>query len=175
MAVRDAVTMDVKETSTSNLLDGVAIAVVSPIVIPALLLGLRPVAKTVLKGSLVLTNQVRQWATSTSAGWRGLVAEARVGPNIARMSAPPAAAGERPPQAPEGEETDLQSLRGVGTKFAELLTAAGVESIRALARRNPANLHEKLVQVNEQQHIVYQPPSLELVTAWIEQAQTEEV
>jgi predicted flap endonuclease-1-like 5' DNA nuclease len=68
---------------------------------------------------------------------------------------------------------DLQQLTGVGRKFAELLREAGVESIRALARRNAANLHEKLVQINEQQQIVSLVPSLELVTDWITQAQNE--
>jgi hypothetical protein len=48
-----------------------------------------------------------------------------------------------------------------------------VETVRELARRNPANLHEKLVQVNEQEHVVDLVPSLEQVTDWIAQAQGE--
>ena len=39
-----------------------------PIVVPALMLGLRPVAKTVMKGGLFLTGTVKQLATATSAG-----------------------------------------------------------------------------------------------------------
>jgi predicted flap endonuclease-1-like 5' DNA nuclease len=49
----------------------------SPIIVPALLLRLRPVAKTVIKGSLYVTGRVTQLATATSAGWSDLLAEAR--------------------------------------------------------------------------------------------------
>jgi hypothetical protein len=61
----------------ATLLDGAALVVVSPIVIPALLLGLRPVAKTFIKGSLFLTATIKQLTLATSEGWGGLVAEAR--------------------------------------------------------------------------------------------------
>ena len=74
-----------------------------------------------------------------------------------------------PPQ--QEDEDDLQSITGIGSKWAALLETAGVETVRELARRNPANLHEKLVQVNEQEHVVDLVPSLEQITDWIVQVQ----
>jgi predicted flap endonuclease-1-like 5' DNA nuclease len=63
--------------NATSLLDGALLVLMSPIIVPALLLGLRPVAKTVVKGSLCVTGSVTQLATATSAGWRDLLAEAR--------------------------------------------------------------------------------------------------
>jgi hypothetical protein len=42
-----------------------------------------------------------------------------------------------------------------------LLKTAGVETVRELARRNPEHVYEKLMQVNEQEHVVDLLPSLE--------------
>jgi len=176
----------------ANLLDGAALVVVSPIVVPALLLGLRPVAKTVIKGSLVLTARIKQLALATSEGWGALVADARA---QARTAPAPGGAGtlvEPPHEAhaapvpgtpgtdsavaeppPQAETAGLQSITGIGSKWALLLQTAGVETVRELARRNPAHLHEKLMQVNEQAHVVELLPSLEQVTDWVAQAQGE--
>jgi hypothetical protein len=118
------------------------------------------VAKTVIKGSLLLTGTVKQ-----------LVAEAC---GNARSTTVPGGEGSVAAQPQQTHEADLQRLTGIGRKYAELLREAGVESIRTLARRNPKNLHEKLLQVNERQQIVSQVPSLELVVDWITQAQSEE-
>lgn len=45
---------------------------------------------------------------------------------------------------------DLFRLSGVAGQTAELMEAAGVDSVRELATRNPANLHVKLMEVNQQ-------------------------
>jgi predicted flap endonuclease-1-like 5' DNA nuclease len=79
--------------------------------------------------------------------------------------------GAEPP--PHADNADLQRMTGIGSKWAMLLKTAGVETVRELARRNPAHLHEKLMQVNEQEHVVDLLPSLEQVTDWIGQAQGE--
>jgi hypothetical protein len=50
----------------SNILEGAVIVFVSPLVVPALVLGLRPVAKTVMKGGLCLTGMVQHLVTVTS-------------------------------------------------------------------------------------------------------------
>jgi len=76
-------------------------------------------------------------------------------------------------EPPPAERANLQSLTGIGSQWAALLQTAGVETVRDLARRNPANLHEKLIQVNEQEHVVDLVPSLEQITEWIAQAQGE--
>lgn len=67
---------------------------------------------------------------------------------------------------------DLFRVPGVGTQYSELLEAAGVDSVPELAQRNPANLHAKLVEVNEAKHLVRQVPSLTQVTGWITEAKT---
>jgi predicted flap endonuclease-1-like 5' DNA nuclease len=154
--------------------------VLSPLVVPALVLGLRPVAKVLMKGGLVLTGTIKQLATTTSEGWSAWVAEARGTVRADAADVPGAAgtdralvvaAGDQPqPPAP----ADLQRLTGIGRKYAELLRAAGVNSVRALARYSPQTLHEQLRQGNAQHQIVRQAPSLELVAHWITQAQSEE-
>ena len=194
MAVQEEVTTD-GGTLGSTILDGAALVMVLPIVVPALLLGLRPVAKTFIKGSLFLSDTVKRLAMATSEGWGDLVAEAR---SQARTAPAPGVAGtlgEPPPQAnaaplpgttgtasavadtvaepPPADHADLQRMTGIDSKWAMLLKTAGVETVRELAQRNPAHLHEKLIQVNEQAHVVDLLPSLEQVTDWIGQAKGE--
>ncbi len=65
---------------------------------------------------------------------------------------------------------DLFRVKGVGGEFAELLEAAGVDTVPALARRNPANLQKKMAEVNEAKNLVRRAPSLKEVTGWVEQA-----
>lgn len=65
---------------------------------------------------------------------------------------------------------DLFRVKGVGGEFAELLEAAGVDTVPALARRNPANLQKKMAEVNEAKSLVRRAPSLKEVTGWVEQA-----
>jgi predicted flap endonuclease-1-like 5' DNA nuclease len=169
MTFQEEETKAVRGGLESNILDGAAMVLVSPIVVPALLLGLRPMAKTFLKGGLFLTATLKQLARGTSAGWSNIVAEARSEARTVVLPEPEEATAEQPQQFEEG---DLQHITGVGRKFAELLQASGVESLRALARRNPAHLHEKLMQVNVQRQIVSHAPSLEQVTEWVAQAKS---
>src|SRR5262245_23756149 len=67
---------------------------------------------------------------------------------------------------------DLFRLKGVQTQYAELLEAAGVDSVPELAQRNPANLHSALVQVNEAKKLVRKLPTAEQVAEWVGQAKT---
>ncbi|MCW3992655.1 MAG: DUF4332 domain-containing protein [Candidatus Bathyarchaeota archaeon] len=41
---------------------------------------------------------------------------------------------------------------------------------RELSRRNPENLHAKILEVNEEKKLVRRPPSLNAVKDWVEQA-----
>ena len=45
---------------------------------------------------------------------------------------------------------DLSRINGVSTQYADLLECAGVDTVPELAQRNAANLHEKMVSVNEE-------------------------
>ena len=65
---------------------------------------------------------------------------------------------------------DLFRIKGVEGQYAELLEAAGVDSIPELAQRNPANLHAALVEVNEAKNLVRKLPTPEQVADWVGQA-----
>jgi predicted flap endonuclease-1-like 5' DNA nuclease len=45
---------------------------------------------------------------------------------------------------------DLFRVKGIAGQFAELLEAAGVDTVKELATRNPENLAEKLTATNDQ-------------------------
>ena len=172
MAYQQAVAKNLSRGARSNLLDGAALLIASPIVVPALLLGLRPLAKTVVKGSLLLSDMVKEFITMTRESGSEIAAEARSMTKTTRVAAT-AASTEQPQPRDEVEKNELQRITGIGEKFAALLSEVGVGSLRDLARRNPENLHERLAQVNEQQQIVSQVPALELVEDWITQAQKD--
>ena len=65
---------------------------------------------------------------------------------------------------------DLFRVKGVAGQFAELLEAAGVDTVREFCSRVPENLHAKLVEVNESRHLVGRLPSLEQLRELIETA-----
>lgn len=65
---------------------------------------------------------------------------------------------------------DLYRITGVGSEYADLLEAAGVDTVVELAQRQAANLQAKLFDVNEQKKLVRSVPSESQVTGWIEQA-----
>lgn len=67
---------------------------------------------------------------------------------------------------------DLYRIKGVGAEYADLLEAAGVDTVRELAKRKAANLAQGLVDLNEAKKIVRQIPSAKRVAAWIEEAKT---
>ncbi len=69
---------------------------------------------------------------------------------------------------------DLMRVRGVGSEYADLLEAAGVDSCVELARRNAANLHAAMAEVNASKKLVRQLPSAAMVTRWIDHARTLE-
>jgi hypothetical protein len=65
---------------------------------------------------------------------------------------------------------DLFRIKGMGSEYADLLEAAGVDSAVELAQRNSANLTAALAQANERTSLVRALPSESEVTGWIEQA-----
>lgn len=67
-------------------------------------------------------------------------------------------------------QVDLIRIKGVGEEYAELLEAAGVDTVPELAQRNPASLHQKMIEVNDKKKLVRRPPSEEQVENWITQA-----
>lgn len=67
---------------------------------------------------------------------------------------------------------DLKRIKGVERQYAELLEASGVDTVVELAQRNPVNLHQKMLETNEEKRLVRRPPSLSMVERWIGQAKT---
>ncbi len=65
---------------------------------------------------------------------------------------------------------DLLRLVGVGPEVAELLEAAGVDSVPELAQRNVESLVTALTETNAARNLVRQMPSPADITDWIEQA-----
>lgn len=65
---------------------------------------------------------------------------------------------------------DLYRISGVGSEYAELLEAAGVDTVPDLARRSAENLTVKLAEVNEAKKLTRRAPTLAEVTKWIEHA-----
>lgn len=65
---------------------------------------------------------------------------------------------------------DLFRINGVASQFAELLKAAGVDTVKELRTRNAENLHAKLVEVQEEKKITRTVPGLSQVEDFIAQA-----
>jgi predicted flap endonuclease-1-like 5' DNA nuclease len=67
---------------------------------------------------------------------------------------------------------DLFRIKGVQKQYAELLEAAGVDSVPELSHRVPANLFAKMKEVNAEKHLVRKLPGPKQVAGWIEQAKS---
>lgn len=65
---------------------------------------------------------------------------------------------------------DLARVKGISTQYADLLEAAGVDTVPELAQRNADNLHAKMIEVNSAKKLVRQVPALAQVQDWISQA-----
>lgn len=65
---------------------------------------------------------------------------------------------------------DLFRISGVGQEYAELLEAAGVDTVPELATRKPENLTAKMEEVNEKKKLTRKTPSLKEVEKWVEEA-----
>lgn len=65
---------------------------------------------------------------------------------------------------------DLARIDGIGPQFAELLEAAGVDSVAELAQRNAENLHTKLVEVNASKNLVNRVPGLGEIERFVSEA-----
>jgi hypothetical protein len=65
---------------------------------------------------------------------------------------------------------DKMRIKGVGEDYAELLEAAGVDTVRELKYRNPGNLAKRMAEVNKRLKLVRLLPSEKVVVRWIETA-----
>jgi predicted flap endonuclease-1-like 5' DNA nuclease len=69
---------------------------------------------------------------------------------------------------------DLFRINGIASQFAELLKATGVDTVKELKMRNPANLHKMLVDTNEQKKLTRAVPALSQIEDFINQAKLME-
>jgi predicted flap endonuclease-1-like 5' DNA nuclease len=67
---------------------------------------------------------------------------------------------------------DLMRVKGVGSEFSDLLEAAGVDTVKELAVRDPAKLVVKLAEVNEAKKLCRRTPTANEVEAWVKEAKT---
>jgi predicted flap endonuclease-1-like 5' DNA nuclease len=65
---------------------------------------------------------------------------------------------------------DLFRIKGVGSEYADLLEASGVDTVVELAKRVPENLVAKMTEVNGVKKLVRKLPVLKQVTNWVDQA-----
>lgn len=65
---------------------------------------------------------------------------------------------------------DLFRVKGIAGQFAELLEAAGVDTVKEFRHRVAANLQPKLVEVNEEKHLCGRVPAVAELEKMIEEA-----
>lgn len=65
---------------------------------------------------------------------------------------------------------DLMRISGIAGQFAELLEAAGVDTVKELRNRKAENLQPKLEEINEQKKLVGRVPAVTEVQRMIDQA-----
>ena len=67
-------------------------------------------------------------------------------------------------------KVDRMRIKGVGEDYAELLEAAGVDTVKELKYRNPRNLAKAMADANVKRRLVRLLPSEMVVIRWIENA-----
>jgi len=65
---------------------------------------------------------------------------------------------------------DRMRVKGIRKEYAELLQAAGVDTVKELKYRNPANLANAMAEANKKRKMVRLLPSEKVVGQWIENA-----
>jgi len=65
---------------------------------------------------------------------------------------------------------DLFRIKGVAEEYADLLEAAGVDTVPELGKRKPANLQQQLSDLNAKKKLTRQVPPEKQVANWITQA-----
>jgi len=65
---------------------------------------------------------------------------------------------------------DRMRVKGISREYAELLQAAGVDTVKELKYRNPANLAKAMAEANRKRKMVRLLPSEKVVERWITHA-----
>jgi predicted flap endonuclease-1-like 5' DNA nuclease len=67
---------------------------------------------------------------------------------------------------------DMFRVPGIGSQYSDLLEAAGVDTVRELAKRKAENLFETMKKVNEEKNKVNRLPSVSQIQNWIDAAKS---
>jgi hypothetical protein len=70
---------------------------------------------------------------------------------------------------------DRMRVKGIRKEYAELLQAAGVDTVKDLKYRNPGNLAKAMAEANRKRKMVNMLPSQKVVGNWIKNAKTLEL
>lgn len=65
---------------------------------------------------------------------------------------------------------DLMRVKGIGGEYSDLLESSGVDTVKALRTRKPANLHAKMVEINDKKRLVRRLPTERMVEGWVAHA-----
>ena len=65
---------------------------------------------------------------------------------------------------------DLMRIKGIGSEYADLMEAAGVDTIRELRRRNPDRLLIAMTEMNVRRRLIRRLPTNGMVAGWVEAA-----
>jgi len=69
------------------------------------------------------------------------------------------------------QKVELMTIKGIGPRQSNLLAAIGITSAKELARRVPANLHDRLAVANTfTPKFVDRTPTLATITKWVDAA-----
>lgn len=66
------------------------------------------------------------------------------------------------------QQADLMRVGGIGSEYADMLAAVGVDTIKVLRRRNADNLMVSMIQVNTRRRLVQRLPTVEMIQGWID-------
>jgi predicted flap endonuclease-1-like 5' DNA nuclease len=67
-------------------------------------------------------------------------------------------------------QADFMTIDGIGPQYADLLKAAGVDTVPELSLRDPVAVLDRMVKVNDEKHLVNQLPPVQEISKWIKQA-----
>ena len=65
---------------------------------------------------------------------------------------------------------DRMRIKGISKEYSELLRVAGVDTVKELKYRNPANLAKAMADANKKNKLVRFLPSEKVVARWIDHA-----
>jgi len=65
---------------------------------------------------------------------------------------------------------DLFRVKGIGSEFADLLEAAGIDTVVELSKRDPAKLVDALAKASAKGNLTNRVPTLKMAKNWVAQA-----